>query len=251
MGRRAVSGGKLILWREALAEARRQRRHLLTMVLPLIAVLVLVNVLPAQPYLKGMLTGAVAMTGVAAALVSVWVGGGFWERLQGAWAEEWSGEALRKSAGCWHVTPSLKFDRFDIDHVAITARGVLAVESKWHRRSAEQALDAEARLIAGNARTLRHNLKTETGQELPVHPVLVLWGPGLDDLTRTEVTTNLGLVEVVPGPEFGAWLDAIDSGPMRRGNAKRVGQAIEDLAERREEVNVQAGPVLTWLARAR
>jgi hypothetical protein len=53
--------------------------------------------------------------------------------VRGLWAEEWSIESLRKVGG-WLITANLPFQNVDVDHVAITPSGVLAVESKCRNR---------------------------------------------------------------------------------------------------------------------
>ena len=98
----------------------------------------------------------------------------------GASGESWSADAFRSLSKRWIEIDSVPFEKVDVDHVLLSESGVFAVETKftsveWSERSAafgNAVVDARQR-----ARTMRLYLSS-AGHQVPVTPVLVVWGPG-------------------------------------------------------------------------
>lgn len=102
-------------------------------------------------------------------------------QVRGDLAEQWTSESLGKVRG-WQVTNSLTFYDGDVDHVAVTPSGVLAVETKYRHRQTDRARLAEQRrndlAAAGRAARRTENVLRSLGHSAPVTPVLIVWGKG-------------------------------------------------------------------------
>lgn len=100
----------------------------------------------------------------------------------GEWGESFTRELLARREFRWHVVHDVPLEHRNVDHVAISPRAVLAIETKFlgagRRWSTDRygvaALDG-ARL---SARSVRSILRSHGITDLPVEPVLMLWGPG-------------------------------------------------------------------------
>ena len=57
------------------------------------------------------------------------------------------------------MVPSLQYDRYDVDSVAVTAGGVIAMETKWHAWMDGPVLCRDVDQAAQGARSLRLNLR--------------------------------------------------------------------------------------------
>ena len=101
--------------------------------------------------------------------------------VHGRWAEQWSVQALRKVKG-WLVVDNVPFDGVDVDHVAVTPCGVLAVETKFHNRlSGDLAVEVHGRDLAAaraGAAKVRLLLRSFKLADVAVTPVLIVWGAG-------------------------------------------------------------------------
>ncbi len=93
------------------------------------------------------------------------------------------GDELRRVPGIYGVVSTLLFEGCDVDHVVLTPSGIWVLEVKWFMTPAdeldrvwglpghlEQARQA-ARRVSGLVRS--------SARDIPVHPVLVLSGPGM------------------------------------------------------------------------
>ena len=247
-----VSPGRVITWRLALAELRGIWPSCVLPVLLTTALVVLLLVLPVPRYEAGLISGILVTMLAGTILWRMWAVGGLTDRMQGTWAEDWTHEELRGSKAVLEVIPSLKFDRIDVDHVAITPAGVWGIETKFHRAElTDRRLDDDAYQAARAARTLRHQMK---GRGMPsdlVKPLLVLWGPGCRTRGACEVQTNLGSVSVVRGRDLDAWLKTARAGPVGTDYAEDLARDLTALAVSRDAANNDAGLLLRWLARAR
>ena len=107
-----------------------------------VVVLLLLPAFPFKQLLIGFMLGSITMA------VTLSIGQVDDPLVHGRWAEQWSVEALRKVNG-WRVIDNVPFDHVDVDHVAVTPCGVLAVETKFHSKlSAGLAADVHARDLA-------------------------------------------------------------------------------------------------------
>jgi hypothetical protein len=111
----------------------------------------------------------------------------------GALAEQWSSQGLvkLKKVG-WTVIDRVPFEAEDVDHVAISAGGVVAVETKFgsSRNFAGRALERHLDQAERGARKIRRFLKSKD-IIVRVRPALVLWGPGREGLPRVAVVRGI------------------------------------------------------------
>jgi hypothetical protein len=247
-----VSASRLIVWREALNELRKQAAAVVAAASAIGVAVAIINLYPGTPrWQSGFVSGFLVAFLVAFAWWVAFVPSGLALRSMGSLAEQWTSELLRKSAGVRAVVPSLKFDGRDIDHVVISGAGIVAVETKWKLNqpdSAELALFAEQ--AGGMCRTLRLSMRRKELPESLFSAAVVVWGAGARGLTRRVVETGLGPVTVMGGEDVDEWLDSLRAGPVGRDYAEELERELHVVATGRDRT-IKAGPVLRWLARAR
>jgi hypothetical protein len=247
-----VSASRLIVWREALKELRKQAKAVVAAASVIGIGVAIINLYPSTPrWQSGFVTGFLVAFLMAFAWWVAFVPSGLALRSMGTLAEQWTSEALRKSDGVCAVIPSLKFDGRDIDHVVVSGAGILAVETKWKLSrpdAAELAMFADQ--AAGVCRTLRLSLRRENLPESLFRAAVVVWGAGARGLTRRVVETGRGPVTVMAGDDMDEWLASLRVGPVGRDYAEELERELHDVATERDRT-IKAGPVLRWLARAR
>lgn len=162
--------------------------------------------------------------------------------MQGLWAEMATAQALTPliADGCM-VFHDLPAERFNIDHVVVTPRAVLAIETKSRRKPAQGGRDS-ARVTydgrglkfpdhatvkpieqaARQADWLRKHLASATGDPVPVIPVIALPGWYVD-LTREGSRANV----VVVNPRNTGVLSKLGSAASLNPSAmRRVAHAL-------------------------
>jgi hypothetical protein len=104
----------------------------------------------------------------------------------GEWGESFTREVLDGRKFGWPVVDDVPMEHRNIDHVAVSPRAVLAIETKfvgagrqWARDPHRDAAMDGAR---SSARSVRSILRTQGITDMPVEPVLMLWGPGAAQL---------------------------------------------------------------------
>jgi hypothetical protein len=152
-------------------------------------------------------------------------GGSSW--LAGGSAEEWTGQELARFGRQWKVVHGVPFDsswrdiegRVDVDHLAIGPYGVLVFETKWtnqHIDLADQDLPGlvitAAKQATGNAGRIQALLARDVG-EVPLVPVVVLWGPNVT--AAVAKPRDVGGARVVRGKDAASWRGLIESAPER------------------------------------
>ena len=151
-----------------------------------------------SPLWRGYLLGF--CTGLVAALVTVLIlllDGSLLRRL-GRGVESDIGDELRRVPGVYGVVSTLLFQGCDVDHVVLTPSGIWVLEVKWAMTPAddldrvwglpghlEQTRQA-ARKVSGLVRS--------TARGVPVHPVLVLSGPGMPAVGPRSVREGVRVV---------------------------------------------------------
>jgi len=134
-------------------------------------------------------------TGLVAALVTVLVlllDGSLLRRI-GRGVESDIGDELRTVPGVYGVVSTLLFEGCDVDHVVLTPSGIWVLEVQWSMTPADE-LDRVWGLPGHLEQTRRaarkvSGLVRSSARDIPVHPVLVLCGPGMpavDSLTVRE-----------------------------------------------------------------
>jgi hypothetical protein len=156
-------------------------------------------------------------------------------RLMGAEAEAWTSQALRKLKGWW-VIDAVEFADWDIDHVAVSAARVLAVETKWTSRAVciDQKgvhglhCDGVAQAARGAKRVA--NLLASRGIDHPVTPVLIVWGPEVASIQGGY--QRIGDVRVLTGKQANEWRDRLAPGLQGAESTAGVREVIEEYVRR-------------------
>jgi hypothetical protein len=255
MRRRRTNPGKVIVYREAATFLREKWRWFVAAWSIAIALWLLIWALPYGSFAKGFHAGIVLMVAAGWTIWLLWYVSGLLPRLEGTWAEEWTGEALDKSSVVLERIASLRFDRFDVDQLAITRSGVLAIESKMRRYLFEETVGRDVADAAQHSRTVRHQLNTlpEAKQlgEGAVTAVLVYWGAGGREREPQTLSSSYGDVVVIGARHFDRWLSELGSGLVGPDYAKKLAREIESLATDRDRLQRPPGVVLRLLTRTR
>lgn len=156
----------------------------------------------------------------------------------GSWGEMWSREVLTDKRRGWLLEEDLFLQGSNVDHVAVTHRDVVVVESKFRSSPvADWELARHAKQCATNVRRVRALLRQEGHRDTPVTGVLVVWGVG-----GSTVDGPREGVAVVAGQEFGAWADSHDSrkpvGLVKR-DRHDIWQALHDFRAKQEMAAVR------------
>jgi len=164
---------------------------------------------------------------------------GLASRRMGADAERWTSRAFRRSKKDWRVIDAVEFEERDVDHVVFGPCGVWAVETKY---TSVPWTDAGGVLTGPfrdpleqarvGARKIHLLLKTH-GLEVPVHPVLAVWGEGTRHL-RTSVIDD---VPVLVGREEKTWLTELPAAgdPLSSDTVQSIELALESFIRLRED----------------
>jgi hypothetical protein len=252
MKARRVTAGRALAWQAALASLRCQWRAALGVTALVAASVALVNRLPGVPFARGFASGVLVAALVVMVLWLAWVPSGLADRSNGALAEDWTAQVVKKSKAVWAIIPSLKFERRDIDHVVICPGGIVAIETKWHRVAVgKDRLARDAHDAAAAARMLRLNLRRPELPESIFKAALIVWGPASSVVEPTTVDSALGPVLVSSGAAANGWLNDLRTGPIGQDYAKTLSRELDDLARQRDHTAFEAGRVVRWLARAR
>lgn len=249
---RRVSGGRLVLWREVLDELVGMRRELILPGIAAIVIIVILN-LPWWPaYERGLFTGAFVTTCIWIMSWVLWVMSGRGLRLNGVMAEDVTNDVLRKHPRALATLSSYKREFGDIDNVLVTGSGVYAIEVKWRQKAPSRWwLKNEADHLQAAVEELRAQLERLGICDVWIRGVLLIRGPGSDTVQTQLLDVGTGRrVRVVTSTGLAAWLDGQDGAQIPPATAESL---INDLrlANAALEEQVNAGPVLRWLARVR
>jgi hypothetical protein len=248
--------GKVAVQAEAWKVVRESRGDLLKVWGAILAILLALNLVLAVPaYERGLITGILLTSTAAMTWWVVWYASGLGPRLEGTWAEGFTAEQLGKVTSELHVVPNLRFDGYDVDHVALARHGVYVIETKLRRTIYDDAMRRDLHSAAVRARTVRleltKDLKVLTAPtEGFVCPVLVVWGRPGRDMVPSLRTTDAGDVVLVGGPHLMEWLSAQGRGTIPRDQVEQMCTALEQVALVREAKQAPESRVARWLARA-
>ena len=257
MTKRRTNPGRVAVFQEAWVVAKESRWDLLQLWAGLLVVIGLLNLPLVPEYERGLLTGFLVMAGIALTLWFVWYGvGDLGRRLEGTWAEEWTAEELKKTSNVLEQIPNLRFERFDVDNIAITRDGIYILEVKRHRRLYPGVLERDLAQFAKDSRTVRNFLtRAFTTTSAPsqgfMTAVLVIWGRAGLDLLPTVQETATGDVIVLGGRYLRPWLESQRSGYFGTDYAHDLAQEIRQVAEKREEIHAPESRMIRWLARTK
>jgi hypothetical protein len=226
------------LWRSARAYLWSERRNvgqILLVVAACVAVIVYFN----RGFLGGLITGSLVMFFVLLVAWSYLVNGDGERWLYGAWAEDWTREALRaavKDRLAWSVLDFMPLQGGDIDHILIAPGGVIAIETKYFGRASRAAYIADhAHQAARSALRLGGVLRSVKHQSVAVRPLLVVWGPGAVALTDLKEVDG---VTVVRGSALPDVLKTFATGRLAEDHAATLAEALTSF---REGLTVRVG----------
>jgi hypothetical protein len=178
------------------------------------------------------------LTLLVAGTFSSWAGG---------IGEFWTGETLdplRKKG--WRTISNVFLGDSDVDLILVGPGGVLAVETKWTSERWNAMAGARSKWFEqaiGQAQQSAKRLSAllrqrEFGVEVPVVPILMLWGPGAVPIEGG--FREIDGVAVLVGAQSDAWFAALDRSPQRIENWQVAAvseglQAYRDEQERRRK----------------
>ena len=141
-------------------------------------------------------------------------------------------EKAVKAGHVWSAVHNVEAGGRDVDHVVLTPSGVLAVESKWRFRGADERwlgwAVGEAQEAARKARLVI--LSKDVEHRAEVHPVLVIWGGARRELPALQVVQG---VNVVCGQALLDWLEQCSRGRLSQDNAALLHARLSAFAESR------------------
>jgi hypothetical protein len=224
---RATLGGFLLL----------NRWPLFFLAALLVVCAALTRPLGGSQYQQGLVDGLVVMLGLSGAGLLFLMHTEGLQQLAGAWGEERTAEILksaRKRGIVWGSVNNITMGRYDIDHIAFTPGGVLALESKWKFRELgrDRWLDNDLHQAARNAEKTRSILRSrDIGSVHEVTPILVVWGKGSYEIA--DDGEDVDGVHLVAGADLEKWLRQFAVGRLAEDNARRDLHALQVFAEKR------------------
>jgi hypothetical protein len=187
-------------------------------------------------FMVGIVDGSFAMT------VAWLINSRTYNLTMGSWAERWTSSTLRKQRG-WTVIDSVPMDAYDLDHVAITPRAVLVVETKYYGPGDDtwppRRLAANVRQAARNCSRADVFFRHQLGLTLPVVPVLMLWGVGTPSTHTVVKTDDVWVVSGNQPQEFlSLWDDETLIAPR---TAIALAKGLEQWVARRDHYEATRG----------
>lgn len=155
----------------------------------------------------------------------------------GEWGESFTRELLASKDLGWPSVHDVPMRHRNVDHVAVSPRAVLAIETKFVGAGRHWETDARrsATLASAvrSAKSVRSLLRSAGITDVPVEPVLVLWGPGAPHLQHGWSVD--GDVAVVHGPAHEEWCSAYSRGPITPAQSQAIISTIRDFQRMRDE----------------
>lgn len=193
------------------------------------AVLLLI---PTHPVFKGVVAGVLFASAFWAPFTVLTVA--TYSATTGAWGESFTKDLLKRHAPSWPVVHDVPMKGYNIDHVVVSPRAVLAIETKYLGGTGGGGPDAVPRRFIDQARQSARATRlllrsTGIGLDLRVDPVLMLWGPGAP---VREAWTQIDEVVVVSGPQGHRFLKDWSSGAISADE----GQALKAGLERHQQM---------------
>jgi hypothetical protein len=167
-------------------------------------------------------------------------------------AEQWTAQQLRRlTRRGWRLINHFGLRTDDIDHVLIGPGGAFVFETKW---SASDWLTAFSRRREGeaveqvlaNARSMRlwHPVKS---RQVPVTPVVVLWGKGLSKWPEDHRIRVVEGAFVITGRALRGWLEGQDARLVAPSTIDEVWQAMDAQVTGRDPIDAERHPLPTSL----
>lgn len=215
--------------RQLRAEARRFFRSirglLLLQVLPLTAgVCVVLALLPSPTWWTSFIQGAFLTSMLAIVGFAFLLNGDGALLYAGALGEGHTNEQLDravKAGHIWSYAPNVEANRHDVDHLVLAPGGILALETKWRFRGADQAwlrkVAADAREAERRARLVLMSKGIEYRTE--AIPAVVVWGGARRELPDMQQVDGLA---VVRGDMLLGWLAQFNHGYLSADLAEQL-----------------------------
>ena len=171
---------------------------------------------------------------------AVWSGGFY--KLVGGEAESWTGDELRRLGTQWKTFHNVPIEEgepphtweVDVDHVAVGPHGILVVESKLTSRDIDlkssrlpKQVRQDAAQVSRNARAIRKAVQSAGHLEVPIIPILVYWGRGIE-APEGSVRT-LGSVWATRGADAREWIELVRSPRISDSERLAAIQAVQAL----------------------
>jgi hypothetical protein len=152
--------------------------------------------------------------------------------MHGAWAEDWTREALRvavKHKIAWRALDFVPLQGGDIDHVLIAPAGVVAVETKYFGKTTRAGyIDDHVRQAARSATRVDGLIRSVKQHPHRVLPLLVVWGPGA---AAVDEISQVNGVTVARGSALGHVLKTLSTGSLAEDHAEALAAALTAFRE--------------------
>ena len=210
--------------RRLRAEARRFLGLIKGLLVRLVLLTVFVCVVPvligSPAYEIGLIQGFFITAILGVVLFAFLLNGDGAFLIAGALGESSTLEELEraiKAGHIWSAVHNIEVGR-DVDHLVLCPSGVLALESKWRFRGADDRwlgwATQEATASASKARSVLRSKGIDHVTD--VRPVLVVWGGARRELP---LTLTFNGVDVVRGEALVEWLERCSRGRLSEDNA--------------------------------
>lgn len=216
-------------WTQSVAALRNGWTKLLPGVAIFVGAGALALLLPVDPLLKGFIAGVLFASAVWAPFMMLTIR--TYSATVGSWGESFTGELLRRERPAWPVVHDVPMERRNIDHVAVSPRAVLAIETKflgagssWDTHPYRTRFLHDAQSSASSVRSLLRS--RNVGIPLPVNAVLVLWGPGAPPEQHS--WDEVDGVVVVAGRHGGQWVKDWSTGDISPEQGRAVKAKLEE-----------------------
>ena len=183
--------------------------------------------MPIQPVFKGVLAGVLFASACWAPFTVVTVA--TYSATTGSWGESFTKDLFQHHRPPWPVVHDVPMQARNIDHVAVSPRAVLAIETKyiggsspWDKNALRGRFLGRARESARSVRLLLRS--ADMRLNLPVDPVLMLWGPGAP---KHQTWTQDDDVVVVAGQHGHQFLKDWSAGEISPEEGQEVKAGLE------------------------
>jgi hypothetical protein len=196
------------------------------------------RLLGGSAYQQGLVDGLIFMLAVSGTAFLFFMHTEGLQQLGGAWGEERTAEILAtalKRGDIWGSVHNIDMGGYDIDHVAFTPGGVLALESKWKFRQLGRGrwLNNDLHQAVRNAEKARSVLRSrDIGTVYDVTSVLVVWGKGAHEIVDGGETADG--VHLVAGADLQKWLEQFSVGRLAQDHAERDLAALRAFVKKRQ-----------------
>jgi hypothetical protein len=180
--------------------------------------------LPVPTWLRGFVVGFFLTACVAIVGFAFLLNGDAAYLIAGALGESHTSEELEaamKAGLIWSCVPNVEASGRDVDHIVLAPSGVLALETKWRFKGANnQWLHASAEKADKAARQARLVMQAKPiDLRTAVTPVVVVWGGARRELPLEQLVAG---VAVVRGEYLLTWLERCSRGRLAQDHAEQL-----------------------------